>query len=438
VIAPRGLEDERDLLKSQGKPYTGPIEQRDLPELPSPATAREVLERAFLANGDLEAAWFEWSSALERVTIAAGYPNTNLAPSFSYLLSGGGMKAWDRTTVSVGFDSMLNLSLPFKVQKAGEVAFAEARASGRRFAAQKFRLQREVLDDWLLINLDEEELRIARENLTLAQLMSSTVARRVEGGSAGRDLMRAQVDVGTKMDDVKHIEARLQEERARLNGRLRRPAVATLVPPASLPPARPIPDDATLLAAGVDANPELAALAFEVRGRADALDLARLQYLPDFNPFFAFTGSLTRSLGVGVPLPTTLPQIRAGVDAADANLRRAQALSRQARSDQAARYVAALVALRDSERQAAWFEASILPGARQVVDSTRQAYVAGSAELIEMLGAEAVLLDVRRTIARARIERERRLVEVEELAGVDVETLSSAARTPRSEGDAHE
>jgi outer membrane protein TolC len=179
-------------------------------------------------------------------------------------------------------------------------------------------------------------------------------------------------------------------------------------------------------------------LAFEVRGRADALDLARLQYLPDFNPFFAFTGSLTRSLGVGVPLPTTLPQIRAGVDAADANLRRAQALSRQARSDQAARYVAALVALRDSERQAAWFEASILPGARQVVDSTRQAYVAGSAELIEMLGAEAVLLDVRRTIARARIERERRLVEVEELAGVDVETLSSAARTPRSEGDAHE
>jgi outer membrane protein TolC len=209
VIAPRGLEDERDLLKSQGKPYTGPIEQRDLPELPSPATAREVLERAFLANGDLEAAWFEWSSALERVTIAAGYPNTNLAPSFSYLLSGGGMKAWDRTTVSVGFDSMLNLSLPFKVQKAGEVAFAEARASGRRFAAQKFRLQREVLDDWLLINLDEEELRIARENLTLAQLMSSTVARRVEGGSAGRDLMRAQVDVGTKMDDVKHIEARL-------------------------------------------------------------------------------------------------------------------------------------------------------------------------------------------------------------------------------------
>jgi outer membrane protein TolC len=445
VLAPRGFDDERQRLADQGKPFEKAFNERELPPLAEPATWKDVLERAFLANGELEAAWFEWSAALSRVTITAGWPNTNLAPSFSYLVSGDGMKAWDRTTVSIGFDAMQNLSLPVKVRKAGEVALAEARATGARFAEIKFRLQREVLDDYLRIALDEEELRLAREDVTLAQLVSGTAARRVEGGGATRDLARAQVDAGRKEDAVRLLEARLGEERARLNGLLARPADAPLVLPAALPEARAIPaDDATLLAAGVDRNPELEALAFDVRGRADALELARLQYLPDFNPFFAFTGSIARSIGVGVTLPTTLPQIEAGVEMADASLHRAQALARQTQSDRAARYVAALVALRDSERQAAWFETRILPAARQVLDSTQRAYTTGSAGLVEMLDAEAVLLDVRRTIARARVEREMRLSEIEELSGVDVETMSGdapdagAVRTARVQEVDHE
>jgi outer membrane protein TolC len=440
VLAPQGLDEERERLDEAGRPFAERFEERVLPELPSPATWQAVLERAFAANGDLEADWHAWNAALERVTIAAGYPNTNVAPSFDYLLSGDGMKAWDRLTVQVGFDSMLNLSLPPKVRKAGEMALEEARAKGRRFAEAKFRLQREVLDGWLAIGLGEEELRIARESLTLGELTASTVGRRVTGGSAARDLMRSQVDVGEKTDEVKQIEARLRIERARLNGLLAREPDAPIEMEGGLPAPRAIPaDDATLLAVGVASNPGLQALAFDASGREDALELARLQYWPDFNPFFAFTGSVTRSIGVGVSLPTTLPQIRAGVAAADAELKRAQALVRQARSDRSARFVAALIALRESERQAQWFEASILPGARQVVDSTRQAYATGSAGFAEMLGAEGALLDVRLTIARARIEREMRLAEIEELAGVDVETLNGrAVQTARLEDGSHE
>src|SRR5690348_10755626 len=104
VLAPAGLDEERDHADAAGRTYAKAYEERELPELPSPATWQAVLERAFAANGDLEADWQEWNAALERVTIAAGYPNTNVAPSFEYLLSGDGMKAWDRLTVQVGFD----------------------------------------------------------------------------------------------------------------------------------------------------------------------------------------------------------------------------------------------------------------------------------------------------------------------------------------------
>ena len=427
VLAPRGLDAERDRLDESGRDFHEPFEERTLPELPPEPTWSDVLERAFLANGELEAAWFEWAAALERVTIAAGWPNTNLAPSFSYLLSGGGMKAWDRTTVSIGFDAMQNLSLPNKVRKAGEVAFADAAAAGRRFAQAKFRLQRAVLERFLDLCLIEEEVRIARELLVVAKLSSDTATGRVQAGGGGRELLRAQVESARIEDEVARLEARARAQRTVLNGMLARAAEAPLAIAPALPTPRPLAvDDAALIAAGVDENPELQALAFEVEGRADALELARLQYLPDFNPFFSFTGSVEQAVGVGVMLPTTLPQIRAGVEAARAMLREAQAMSRQAQYDRRASYVAALVALRDSERQAAWFETTVLPAAEQALASTRPAFAAGSATLVELLDAQSSLLDVRRTLAMARIEREKRLAEIEELAGLDLETLSAS------------
>jgi outer membrane protein, heavy metal efflux system len=445
VLAPEGTQAERDALESAGTPFERPFPERELPELPSPAGWRDVLQRAFLANGELEAAWFEWSAAVSRVSIAAGYPNTNLAPSFSYLLSGGGMKAWDRTTIEIGFDPMANLALPVKVRKAGQVALEEARATGRRFEAAKFRVQRTVLEGYLELALAQEQLRIARESLSLAEIGAETSARRVEAGGMEREATRAWIAAQKLVDEVRNLESEVRARRAALNGLLARAPDAPLVLPEGLPEARPIPaDDAALIAAGVEANPELEALAHETLGRADALELARLHYLPDFNPFFSFTGSVEQVLGAGVTLPTTLPQIRAGVEEARAMLRASEALARQSRSDRAAGFVAALVALRNSERQSALFERSILPAAEQMLASARPAYAAGSASLLDLLDAQRALLEVRSTLAEARIEREKRLAELEELAGLDVETLGAPAgeraglRTAHSEVGSHE
>jgi outer membrane protein TolC len=202
-------------------------------------------------------------------------------------------------------------------------------------------------------------------------------------------------------------------------------------------------DDAGLITAGVENNPELHALGFAVGARQDALELARLQYLPDFNPFVGFTGSLTQTIGVGVSLPTRLPQIRAGVEQARALLRGAQAALRQTRHDRRSSFVADLYVLRYSERQAAFLTGEILPAAQQVLGSAQQAYATGAASFQDLIDAQAALLDVRLSIAEARIEREQRLAEIEELAGLDVETLAEAGTQPtaaleRAEVDRHE
>jgi outer membrane protein TolC len=86
--------------------------------------------------------------------------------------------------------------------------------------------------------------------------------------------------------------------------------------------------------------------------------------------------------------------------------------------------------MRNAERQAALFEQRILPLAQQALDSSRQAYAAGTVGFVELIDAQRTLLDVRTMIAEARIEREKRLAEMEALAGVDIETLSSSTTQP--------
>src|SRR5262245_5774334 len=145
-LVPEGTEQERQRLADAGEAYRQTIEDRVGPELPAQPGWRDLLRSAFLTNGELEATWREWAGAVARVDAAGAWPNTNLALGVDYLFSDSGMKSWDRTTLTVGFDPMENLAWPSKTAQAARVALDEAREAGERFRAEKFALQKEVLE----------------------------------------------------------------------------------------------------------------------------------------------------------------------------------------------------------------------------------------------------------------------------------------------------
>ena len=434
VLAPREAELERARLDEAGKTYRQPLARRQLPELPEQPTWRDVLHRAFLANGELEAAYWEWAMAVSRIQQAGSYPNSPVSLGFEYMFSDESMKSWDRTTLSAGFDAGESLLLPNKVYQSGKVATRDAQAAGERFAAAKFDLQRRVLSAWIDYALLAEKVRIQRENAALLKLLNETAAGRVQAGGPQQDLLRTDIEHRMSDDALRTMESELPRMRAMLNALLGRAADAPLPPPPAGIEQRPlIADDAALLALGVDANPELKALAVETTGRQDALERARMEYLPDINPFAAITGDVTQVVGVDVMLPTVLPRIRGMVTEARADLRRVQAMSRQTRLDRAAEYVAAVYALRNSERQAALFEQQILPAAQRVLENVRQAYTAGTGMYLDLIESQRTLLDVRLTIAEARAAREKSLADLEALAGADVETLTQSTTQPTTQ-----
>lgn len=427
VLAPKETPQERQRLATAGEVYARPIAERPLPRLPERPGWHELLQYAFAANGELEAAHAEWRAAMERVTIAAGYPNTKVQLGFQYLFSGGQMKAWDRTTLTAGTDSMLNLSLPIKTMAAGRVALEDARFAGERFRGAKFDLQRRVLEAYYDYALLAERRRLQEELVHWAGMSTASVAARLLAGGGQGAMAEAHVFAELAANDLQAIEAEMAQRRALLNGLIGRPADAVLLPPESLPQPRPRPDDVSLLTSVAENNPDLTALAAVARSRDHAVYAAKLQFLPDINPSAGLTGSATQMIGAAAMLPTTVPQIRAAIRESQAMLLAVEAQRRQTGADRSAQAIAAFSALRDAERQIELFENRIQPAIDMSARATQAAYTSGSTDLAPFLDSQRSRLEARAQLAALRMARERRLAELEALAGLDLETLQRGA-----------
>jgi outer membrane protein TolC len=429
VLAPSGHGQQQRALSVASAPYAKPYAQRQLPDLPDEPSWQQVLQRAFLANGELEAAYHEWAAAVYRIDQDAAWPNASVEVGFSYMFSDQNMKSWDRTALSAGFAGNA-LALPFKTQQAGKVALANAQAAGQRFLARKFEIQRQVLQAWIDYALMAERVRIARDNVELWRLVVETARGRVGAGGMQQDLLKADVELSRAEDELRSMEAQLPQMQAILNSMLGRTAAAPLAPPRQVPAARAIAaDDARLIEVAVARNPQLGELARQVQGREDAVELARMMYIPDISPMAAITGDVSKMLGAMVMLPTNLPAIHSEVRQMRAMLAATEAMLRQATLDRSGQFVAALYALRNYERQAALFEQRIVPASQRVVELSRQSYANGGVAFVELIDSQRMLLEARLALAEARAGRERRLAELEALAGVDIETLVGGPAT---------
>jgi len=431
VLKPREADEQPKQLESIARQQgyeTDRVARFEPPELPDAPTWRDVLRRAFLANGDLEQSYHEWAMAVQRIDQAGSWPSQPVELGFDYMFSGESMKAFDRTTVSVGL--MDASELPNKAYESAKVAWRDAQASGERFRAAKFALQRQVLQAWADYAFQADKVRIQEEHLNLLRLVARTAASRVRAGGPQQEQLRADVALKMADNEIASARSQLEQQRASLNGLLRRQANDPLAPPASaVGSRRSNASDDAWLAAGVSNNADLAALGFDEDARRAAIERTRLEYLPEINPMAAFTGSVSQAIGAAIVFPTELPKIRAMVAESRSDLRRVQAALAQSKTDRSVRFVVALLAMRDAERRAATFENDVLPLATRTVELSRQGYASGTLGYLELIDAQRTLLDTRLMLAEARTASEKRLAELEELAGVDAETIPTGTAT---------
>jgi outer membrane protein TolC len=422
TVHPPGEREERDAALQAGKPFEKRSEVRQIPPLPDNPTPDQLVEYALLSNAELEQRYWEWRSAIEQVP-QDGTQSTTLNVAAGTSITNG-RATWGSSTVALSNDPMTDIKWPGKLGAAARQTLENARAAGRRFVKAKYDLRNKVLSAYYDYALNADLIRLEQNNQQLLRTTASvTEARNRAGSSDQQDVLKADNEVDLSSNDIANMESQLPSQRAAINALLSRPVDAPLPVPAELPEKRTLAyGDGELVELAAKQNPELIAVADEIRGRGEGIRIAKLQYVPDFN---LSAGTDLMGVTQSVLGQATIPIFRyealnAAVAQAEANLRASEAMRRQAGNDLAAQVVSDVTIIRDADRQLDLFEHTVLPRARQAVNIGRSAYETGRASLLDLLDDQRSLVAIDRLVASLGVTREKRLVELESITTSDL------------------
>lgn len=430
VISPPGEAEERAHAEAAGQVYVPPLSERPLPDLAASATLAEALSYAMLSNGNLEAAYRDWRSALERVPQAGALPDPRL--DFDVAFATKNVKNFGDIFDSVKLGLEQEVPRTERRTERAVQSLAEAQATGEKFRAAKYDLQSRVTTAYTDLALNG--VRISLTSITL-RLLSDTYEtglhrfHAMEEGTLG-DLDKITIEIERLKSEQRGQAIGHASLVAALNGLLSRPAdapVALAVLPAAAVPASWT--ESELFARAVANNPDLAAMRRDVEARGAASVLAELEKKPDYTfrtmlQYSIADSALMPGVGVGMNLPLNRPRIEAAMaEAREARLA-AQARLRAGESDATARLVAALTGIRNADRAIADFAGRIIPATERLLDTQLTTYGSGGGALLDILDTQRLLVDFRRTVAEAQADRLRSLGTLESILGEDLYALA--------------
>lgn len=451
------------------------------PRLDGSSTLGDYLAYAALNNPGLEAAFNRWKAAVERVPQVTSLPD----PRFTY-------RYFIREVETrVGPQKQaLGLSQTFpwfgKLALRGDAAAEAANAERQRYEAIKLALFYEVKDAYFEYYYLGRAIEVVRENLELIEYLESVARARYRTAAASHpDVIRAQVELGKLEDQLSALRDLRGPIVARLNAVLNRPTEEDLPFPLKIVEESLVQSDAEVLAVMTDRNPELRALDHRIEQAAYEIELAKKEYYPDLTIGVDYTdvGLPPRSPGQGFANPAALRSASrigggmgdlidgysigrsfrrgnrpgdAGQDvwmvslsmnvpiwrdkyAAGEREARARRLAAagdrsQRENDLSASVKRALYEYRDAQRKISLYRDTLIPKARESIESTETAFRAGKATFLELVDAERSLLDFALSYERALANQGQWLAALDRLVGDTLPRTTHATNTEQTRG----
>lgn len=375
----------------------------------------------------LRAAYESWMAELAVVGQAAGWPDPQLSYT-NYLRSVETALGPQEHAIA------LRQRIPWfgTLGLRGSAAEASAAAERQRFDDARLSLYRRVASAYYDNALLARALDINRESLELYRYQESVARARYRTNSTSySDLIRIQVELGILEDRVRSLEAQRAPLAAELNASLGRDPGSPLPWPLSLDaPGFSVPADELVLDAIRSSNPRLLALDHESERAGELGKLARKERMPDLTvgvqTILTGESELTSFEDAGrdawmATLSLNLPLWRGKYDSkvqqADAMARRVEYLRQDAGQQIAARAQQMLFDLRDAERKADLYGASLVPKARQALEATATAFATGKATFLDFVDAQRNLLQFELELARAQAARGKHIIDIARTMG---------------------
>ena len=388
-------------LKAVTQVYRPGERKATLHPLDTNATLGTFLTYAMLNQPRVEAAYYDYAAAVERITVERSLPDPRL--SFESDIADIVM------TVMPGL--MQEFPGPGKLKAAANVATAESRT--KYFAFENsvlqaaFSLKRAYYQLWFL----DENIRINRQTLDLlAELEEIARSQNSAGKVTLQDVYRAQIEQDQLTTEIENLEDSRRPLIAQLKGALglRRDQADPPQPTRFESTPLDLNGDA-LLDTAFARNPRLKMMEADVRMAEATIALARKSKVPDFSLGLMADAKAAPTMfrpSAGMTLPIWRDKIAAQIAQAQATKRAAEARLTSEQIMVTVDFAMKSYDYREITRNLALLQDKLIPKARQSLAVARAGYLAGQVDFFDLLDAERTLLNFQLQEVEARTRRE--------------------------------
>jgi len=406
-VATKGELDARSQAHSVSAHYRPHGQKPALPTLSATSNLRKFLTFALLNQPKVEAAYYDWSASIERITQARSLPDPQLTFQMDI----------QSIVTSVMPGLMGAVPWPDKLRVGADMAAAASQAKYFAFQAAVLESAFEVKRSYYLLCFLEEKIRVNQDTLKLlAELEKLARSQNDVGKVTLQDVLRAQIE----QDRLKADVVNLEDSRSSLVAQFK--AALGL---GGNDPTPPIPSrfDSTPLNLTADKlfntalaqNTRLKAMEADVRAAEAGLILAGKASRPDFSlglmADVKMNPTLYRPLGT-LSLPIWRDKTAALVAEAQANKRVALAQLSGEKNALAVDIAQRSFLYREATRNLALLDEQILPKARQSLEVARSGYLAGQIDFFNLTDTERSLLGYQLEKVEASAQREIVLAEL--------------------------
>ncbi len=380
----------------------------------------EVLERAALAD-----------AARERRAIVSAFDD----PRFQYEASNIPVGDFDFESTPLSghqFGLRQKFPMPGLLSARGSQAERTGRAAALEYEDRRRMIEGAVERAWARLGFAQRALGITDRNIeTLGQLAEITEARYSVGAGPQQDVLRAQVELTTRLQERLSREAALASAQARIASLLDLSPTTPIPQTDSLADGAPVPALDSLYARARGSNAQLAALRERVAAAQSAVRAAKLAGLPDVDVGVGYRlrqkvmgdvveGDDFVSAGVTLRLPVNRSRWRARETEQRALLRAAKARLRKRETSLESELRMVHAELVRADREAELLHTGLVPQALQSLESSRTAYEVGRLDFLGLLDSQVRLLTAQLQEVRAVSDRRAAFGVLEALVGEDL------------------
>jgi outer membrane protein TolC len=324
------------------------------------------------------------------------------------------------------------LPFPGKLAAAGSSAENNARMTEQVYKALEQKVVSEIKSAYYELYLVQRKVQINAENQDRMRQFVQIASKQYEMGTGQHhEVLRAQVELSTLLNDGIVIQKEKKSAEAMLNTLLSRQTDAPLGyvpdPDISLPPFT----FEKLKQLALESRPDIRAMQYAIEMNRSELTLSKREYLPDLMvrltyKDMAMTNDDFWAAMVGVNIPLTFwssSKYTSKVDEEELNVRRSEEESHNMTNMTLFEVQDALVKLQASQSLVLLNRNTVIPQARQTLESTIIAYQTGSSMFLWLIDIYRTLLNAQLAYYDAVMDFMKSQAELERAVGLSMDDI---------------